>query len=612
MSVQAPSTVPTPPTSGDSPGFNEQILFWASFLTLIAAGIGFSVRGAILGDWSKQFGFTQGELGSITGGGLVGFGLTIIVFSFLADTVGYGWLMVFAFLFHTSSAVVTLMATYYTADKQTAYWFLYTGAFLFSLGNGTCEAVINPLTATLYPKNKTHWLNILHAGWPGGLVLGALLGLLFEAMHTPWEIQIASFLVPTALYGLLMFRRKFPTSEAKDAGVTVPQMLKEVGLLGGAVLALLCGLWFSDIMTGFGVTGYSGWILAAIIFFGFGSASQFRLGHWMLAFLFLLHAMVGYVELGTDSWITNITGRILDNKSYGLWLFVWTSGLMFALRFFAGPIVHKISPLGLLFISAILGSLGLVMLGNATGVYAAIICIVAATIYGLGKTFFWPTMLGVVSERFPQGGAVTLGMIGGIGMLSAGLLGGPGIGYNQDVFASSNLREKNEQTFERYAARNDKGKIKEEPFLFLPATAALDGTKVADLLGKPGQNNGDGALLVADLKAWEVTRPGKTPADLVAAGGADQVTKALYARLQWWDEAKKHAPEDAPLVEGATRFGGQMALICTAAVPAAMAIGYLLLILYFRAVGGYKAEQLVGHGAEDERYTGGTTGPGEG
>src|SRR6516162_7799094 len=105
MSVQDPSTLPSR-TSGDSPGLNEQILFWASFLTLIAAGIGFSVRGAILGDWGRQFGFTQGELGSITGGGLVGFGLTIILFSFIADTIGYGWLMVIAFLFHASSAVV--------------------------------------------------------------------------------------------------------------------------------------------------------------------------------------------------------------------------------------------------------------------------------------------------------------------------------------------------------------------------------------------------------------------------------------------------------------------------------------------------------------------------
>src|SRR5262245_17375747 len=174
-----------------APGTNEYILFWASFLTLIAAGIGFSVRGAILSDWSKEFGFTQGELGTITGGGLVGFGITIIFFSFFADRVGYGPLMFIAFLFHLSSAIVTLAATWVFNNpaygKEGAYWCLYAGAFLFSLGNGTCEAVINPLTATLYPKNKTHWLNILHAGWPGGLILGGLLGLLFTALGVDWK-----------------------------------------------------------------------------------------------------------------------------------------------------------------------------------------------------------------------------------------------------------------------------------------------------------------------------------------------------------------------------------------------------------------------------------------
>src|SRR5215207_6294196 len=155
--------------------FNDKRLFWASFLTLIAAGIGFSGRGAILGDWGSAFGFTLGELGGITGGGLVGFGITIIAFRFVADKIGYGPLMVIAFLLHASSGVVTLAATpiFNAYGKDAAYWCLWVGMFLFALGNGTCEAVINPLTATLFPGNKTHWLNILHAGWPLGLVLGA-------------------------------------------------------------------------------------------------------------------------------------------------------------------------------------------------------------------------------------------------------------------------------------------------------------------------------------------------------------------------------------------------------------------------------------------------------
>ncbi|MFM9116423.1 MAG: MFS transporter, partial [Planctomycetota bacterium] len=192
-------------SAGSPANGNEFRLFLASFLTLIAAGVGFSVRGAILGNWSSQFGFTQGELGAITGGGLVGFGLTIIFFSFFADLVGYGPLMAIAWLLHVASVVVTLAAgpVYQSLGKDATFQCLYWGAFLFALGNGTCEAVINPLTATLYPNNKTHWLNILHAGWPGGLILGALLGLLFNKLKLSWEIQIGSYLVPTILYGVM-------------------------------------------------------------------------------------------------------------------------------------------------------------------------------------------------------------------------------------------------------------------------------------------------------------------------------------------------------------------------------------------------------------------------
>ena len=170
---------------------NNTILFWASFLTLIAAGMGFSIRTDIIYNWGQKFGFTQTELGEITGMGLVGFGLTIIVFSFFADRVGYGSLMVVAFLLHVAAALTTLAAPLAAQKfgKDGAYWCLYIGALCFSLANGTCEAVINPLTATLFPTNKTHWLNILHAGWPGGLVLGALCSLGLNQLHVGWQVK---------------------------------------------------------------------------------------------------------------------------------------------------------------------------------------------------------------------------------------------------------------------------------------------------------------------------------------------------------------------------------------------------------------------------------------
>jgi MFS family permease len=560
IQTNSPGALPPPGSPlatsvGYTPTRNQMILFWASFLTLIAGGVGFAVRAGILLEWGKQFGFTQFDLGNITGAGLWGFPIAIIPLSFIADRVGYKPLMGLAFFFHVASAVVTLAAgPIYTAyGHDAAYQCLYWGTFIFSLGNGACESVINPLTATLFPRAKTHWLNILHAGWPGGLILGALIVLGFDYIgqipsigHIPWEVLMAIFLIPTLIYGVMMLPRTFPHSEAKAAGIPFATMLLE-----------------------------------------FASP--------ILLFLLLLHAMVGYVELGTDSWITNITGTILKNPNYGVMLFIWTSGLMFILRFCAGPIVHKISPLGLLFCSAVLGCCGLTMLGMGptTGAYVILFYILAATVYGCGKTFFWPTMLGVISERFPKGGALTLGISGGIGMLSAGLLGGPAIGYQQDSFAIQNLRTTDEHAYDRYASETP------EKFLFFPEIHGLDNAKLATLNAKPTKEDPKGGSNITE-DVNNLQRAGRDPAN----------DKNLQKLKTWWDtEGDPHAEMDKPPVDDARLFGGKMALTWTAVVPAMMAIGYLILILYFWSRGGYQAQVLLEHKANDEQFTGGVEGP---
>jgi MFS family permease len=530
---------------------NAQRLLWAGFMAILAAGVGFSIRGGILGDWGEQFGFTQGDLGKITGGGLTGFGIIILIGALLADKLGYGTLMVLAFVAHLSSAVLTLAATPVfnsmgglesEAAKGAAYSCLFWGMFLFAVGNGIAEAVVNPLVATLFPKSKTHFLNILHAGWPGGLIVGGLLSY-FLVGKVRWEVQMGMFLIPTVLYGVMLLGQKFPKSEASESGVSYSDMLKQVGVLGAGIICLLLGLFFVQTMQNLGLPttlGWAlGWGLAALLFVLFGFVTNWTLGPVLLAFLLLIHGFVGYVELGTDSWIANITGNIMASPQKGLLLFVYTSGLMFVLRFFAGPIVHRISPLGLLFVSAIMGATGLYLLGGATTVLA---CVVAATIYGFGKTYLWPTMLGVVSERFPKGGAITIGTIGGVGMLSAGLLGGPGIGYFQDYFASGELKKTDSALYDEYKSESVNS------FLWFPQIQGLDGTEVGQIRDIPA----------ADRSEAEE-----------AIGAAD-----LY--------------------------GGQMALRYTGMIPATMAVCYLILILYFRSIGGYKAVHL--DAAEDASH----------
>ena len=477
---------------------NRERLFVASFITLVVAGLFFGLRASILGDWATQFGFTKSELGGIAGGGFVGFGVVILIASALAEKVGYAKLMWVAFALHILSAATTIAATPVYGDgaagNDAAYWMLYVGMFMFAIAWGICESIINPLTATLYPEEKTHYLNILHAGWPGGLILGGLIAYFFAStdaklFQVSWEILVSLFLIPTFIYGYMLWGQKFPLSEARAAGVTYKSMLKEFAAP-------------------------------------------------LLLFLLFLHACIGYVELGTDSWIINIMQYLIAGDAF--LLFIYTSALMFVLRFFAGPIVHRINPLGLLFASAVLATIGLFMLGSvATGMAI----LLAGTIYGIGKTFFWPTMLAVVSERFPRGGALTLGAVGGIGMLSAGLLGGPGIGYKQDYFASEFIQEEHPAIYQEYVSDSKQG------FLFFGEIAGMDGAKV-------------GALLEKD------------PAELSAAES-----------------------EERAILETASIRGGQSAFRWTALVPLTMAFGFLLLIFYFRARGGYKAIQL---GKEDD------------
>ncbi len=579
---------------------NDLILFWASFFTLIAAGMGFSIRSDIMAAWGSQFGFTQTDLGAITGMGLFGFGLTIIVFSFFADTLGYGKLMIVAFVLHVMSVVVTLMApfAYQQYGKSGAYWCLYIGQLCFSLANGTCEAVINPLTASLFPANKTHWLNILHAGWPGGLVLGAVVSLgLNQAGDIGWQIRWGIILAPMVIYGGLMVGRPFPKSEASKSGVSLRDMMGVVGLLGMAVASALIGLWLSqDIAPSLGLPPNAGWIGAGVIWLGFGVISGFSPGHILLTCLYICHALIGYVELGTDNWIVDITKIVLNNKDKALMAFIWTNVLMFTLRFFAGPIVHKISPLGLLFCSAAIGTIGLVMLGMSF-TDSTILWMIAVTVYGIGKTFYWPTMLGVISERYPKGGALALGFSGGIGMLSAGLLGGPGIGYKQDYFATDKLKQESMVTYERYKSvkekKDEKGEVEkdstgnpilvddEKGFLdftgWLPKVTGLDGSKVNTLLGDPGEGNGNGAKLKKDIE------------NLTSKGGKLEDDKNLSKLNDWWVKTgEPNKDTDTKPLSDARYFGGKQALLYTAVVPAALAIGYLLMLLYFRAIGGYR------------------------
>lgn len=494
-------------------------------MAILAAGIGFGIRGGILANWAADFGFTGGQLGAIGGAGFTGFCFGIIIGGVIVDKIGYGKLVVAAFLFHVLSAVVTFLAQK-GQPQETAYNYLYWGTFIFALANGTLEAVANPLVATLFPKNRTHYLNILHASWPAGLVLGGLVGwILGDQLHWGWKLQLGLFLVPTVLYGVLFLGQHFPKSEASAKGLSLGQMLKEVGILGAAVACYLLVLFFQNALNLSSTVSYAlgGAILAVVAIITRGS-----IGSWLLFVLLVAHVLVGAVELGTDGWIQNITGNILT-PSQGKILFVVTSLFMFALRFCAHFIEKslKISPVGLLTICAILACIGLNLVSGIATFAGAVM---ALAVYALGKTFFWPTMLAVASDRFPRTGAIAISIMGGCGMMSAGLLGSAGLGYAKDRFAAEELQKTNPAIYAQYKAE------KPSKFLFLDPVNGLDGTKLSE-----------------------------------AQGAA----------------ADKRTPEQKAAAD-ASIAGDRHTLKADSFIPATMAAIYLLLLIYFKTIGGYK------------------------
>ena len=521
-------------TEGIAP--NASRLLLAGFMAILAAGVGFAIRGGIFDNWGKEFGFTGAQLGSIGGAGLSGFCFGIIIGGIICDKIGYGKLVVAAFLLHIASAVVTFAAVPgdgSEAAKATAYNFLFGGMFIFAFANGTLEAVANPLVATLYPKNRTHFLNILHASWPAGMIVGTALGWwLDDIQQLHWKYQLALYLIPTALYGIMFLGQSFPKSEAASKGASLGEMFKDVGILGSLVISALLVLFCGSFLPLFGLSPDTaekvGYVVGGIAVILVGVLTKFSLGSVLLFVLFVTHALIGSVELGTDQWIQFITGNLFTSEQ-GKYLFLWTSAIMFSLRFCAHWIENtlKLSPIALLLICSVLAFIGLQM---ASGMETFAAALFAMGIYAVGKTFFWPTMLAVASDRYPRTGAIAISIMGGIGMLSVGTIGGPGLGYMKDRFAGEALKAQDAVLFEEYKA--------EKPSAFL-------NIKSIEAYGLDGKKLGEAK------------------------------------------DAKEKTDKQKTVVT-ADQAGDRKTLKFDSYIPATMAVIYLLILLYFKSIGGYK------------------------
>ncbi|MCI0432867.1 MAG: MFS transporter [Gemmatimonadetes bacterium] len=566
-------------------GVHRRRLFVGCIVSLVATAFGFAVRAAILEPWRVEFNLSQEQIGYILGAGLFPFAISIILFSLIVDRIGNGVSMAIAFGLHVVSAIITVAAPLalapagsspeaIAAGQQLGYRLLYIGTFIFALGNGTVEAVVNPVTATLYAREKTRYLNILHAGWPGGLVLGGLVAIAVSFVEPGmlpgriWQWQVGLVLVPTLLYGFLLAGQRFPVQERVAANVPYVEMLREFGAASCYIVSflLIAGINQIIVMLGVPALGLGTQLALAVVPTALFAFVVRSFGRPMFVVLLLIMFLLATTELGTDSWIADIMRTVLESPTQGTLFLVWTSLIMFVLRFFAGPIVERITPLGLLAASAAIAALGLVWLSSAgTAVW---MLLAAATFYGLGKTFLWPTTLGVVSEQYPRGGALMLNAIAGVGMISVGTLGNPAIGALQDGAFTAEIRAADAALAEQVIGR--------KPGLF-GESLSLDAAERTALLDR--------------LAAEEA----RVRSSLASATGAPPDAAALERALAA-DPVYGELGRQASLIATIDARTKQGTLAKIAVLPLIMLLSYIALILYFRSTGGYRARSITDGG----------------
>lgn len=360
---------------------NRNRLFLASCVALVTTSMVFSIRGDILDALGADFHLNNEQLGQILSPAFWGFTLSIIVGGSLVDVFGMRRLLMLSGIGYVVAIIAVIFAPFPSGPVESIFTngsclILYAAMLTLGLSQGLVEGVINPLCSTLYPDNKTHRMNVLHAWWPGGLIVGGLLAyFITKAMGLDqgvdaatatlgWRIKLATILIAAVVYMFMISKEKFPETERVTAGVSNNQMFRDL------LQPMFLILWFCM------------WLTSA-------------------------------TELGTDQWVSSLVTNLTGMQ--GVLVLVYTAGIMFVMRFFGGPLAHKFSPFGLLTISAVLSAVGLYALGSISttaGVFAA------ATIFGIGKTYFWPTMLGITSELFPKGGPVALAVMGGTGNLA--------------------------------------------------------------------------------------------------------------------------------------------------------------------------------------------------
>lgn len=480
---------------------NRSRLFVASCVALIATSVTFAVIGAIMGPLKGEFLLTNLQVGWIGGAALWGFAVSQLIFAPLCDSLGMRLLLRLAFVGHLLGALTMIFAAGFNG--------LFAGALILSMGNGLVEAACNPLVAALYPDDKTVKLNQFHVWFPGGIVLGSVAAFGLDAVGvTSWQIKLGLIIIPTLIYGTMMLRESFPPTEGVQAGVSMGEMFRAT---------LTTPL--------------------------------------MILMLFAM-AITASTELGPNRWVP----AVLEAGGIpGILVLAWINGLMAVLRYKAGAVVHRFSPTGVLLGCAVLSIIGLAWLSYAETTPMAFL---SATVFAVGVCYFWPTMLGFVSERVPKSGALGLGLMGAVGMAVVGLVTTPQMGRVADE------------------AGHERIPVRETAQLFQQVEAAFPGLAATS----PPETAQD------LMTAVEATKGVLEAFDETQALPPVQTANALRAVI---DSPDLYSSQQAAAILGpADNYGGRASFRAILPFTGVLVLVFGLLYLSDRRAGGYRVQKI--------------------
>ncbi|MEO0453300.1 MAG: MFS transporter [Verrucomicrobiota bacterium] len=496
-------------TTDSTPAADKSRLFTASCFSLISTSVCFAVVGASLGAFKNEFLLSNTDVGWIGGAAIWGFTVSMIILGPLCDAIGLKNLLRFAFFCHLAGALTMITAS--------GYEMLFAGSLILALGNGTVEAACNPLVATLYPNDKTEKLNHFHVWFPGGIVIGGVLSFLLGEIAASsgiewlgdWRTKIALIIIPTLIYGWLFLGQSFPPTERKAAGITFSGMLK-----------------------------------------GAFSRPLF----WILLFCM---AITASLELGPGRWIPAV---LEAGGIHGILVLAYINGLMAVLRFNAGAFLKRFSPIAILMVSSVLAGAGLYWFSFSESTVSAF---ASATLFALGVCFFWPTMLGITAELVPKSGSLGLALMGGIGMLTVGVITSPAVGKIADGYFNAKLEQDHQE--------ETVSLLREVQMKYPRLAQEAPEVRKEEILS---------AVTLANETLKSYTKEGTLPEPTAVT-----LRSAIQNAPEGFDTS-----ELSELVNSADNYGGRIAFRYLA--PFAVIIFSIFLTLHFanRKQGGYKTE----------------------